>query len=107
MRRDIGMQDAARGMCHDDEHGEEAKGGGDHHTAITGHNGLSMITHKGLPALGLHAFPWTALSMWWHRLLHGARRHPQAELQEQLMGDPLLAPRRIVAGHPANQRLQL
>src|SRR5919109_4569090 len=46
MRRDMGMQDAARGMFHDDEHVEEAKGCGDHHTAITGHNGLGMIAYK-------------------------------------------------------------
>src|SRR5438132_4212865 len=57
MRRDIGMQDAARGMFHDDEHVEEAKGGCDHHTEITGHNGLGMIAHKGLPALGRRTFP--------------------------------------------------
>src|SRR5215470_7770655 len=32
MRRDIGMQDAARGMLHDDEYVKQAKGRCDHHT---------------------------------------------------------------------------
>ncbi len=36
---------------------EEAKGCCDHHTEITGHNGLGMIAHKGLPALGRRTFP--------------------------------------------------
>jgi len=57
MRRDMGMQDAARGMLHDDEHLEEPKGCCDHHTEITGHDGLGMIAHKGLPALGRRTFP--------------------------------------------------
>ena len=57
MRRDIGMHDAARGMVHDDEYVEEAKGCCDHHAEITGHDGLGMIAHKGLPSLGRRAFP--------------------------------------------------
>src|SRR5215472_17169176 len=39
IRRDIDMEDAARGVLHHHKHVEQAKRGGDHHTEITGHNG--------------------------------------------------------------------
>jgi putative transposase len=42
-----------------------------------------------------------------HVLLDGARRHAQTEFQEQFVGDPLLAPRGVIACHFANQMLEL
>ena len=49
MRRDVGMQDAARSMFHDDKHLEEAKGYRDHHTEITRHDrpGMYFRTVRG------------------------------------------------------------
>jgi hypothetical protein len=37
----------------------------------------------------------------------GARRHPQAEFHQQLVGDSLLAPGRILARHRADQTLEV
>ena len=38
---------------------------------------------------------------------HGPGRHLQAELQQQLIGDPFLAPRWVLPGHPTDKRLQV
>src|SRR5262252_2983165 len=73
MRCDIGMQDAARGMFHDDEHVEEAKGCGDHHTEIASHDGLGMMAHKGLPALSRRAFPSPRMQALGQILAYGTR----------------------------------
>jgi len=73
MRRDIGMQDAARSMFHDDEHVEEAKGGCDHYAEVTGHDRLGMIAHKRAPALGSHAFAPTVVHARRHVLPYSAR----------------------------------
>ena len=40
-------------------------------------------------------------------LRHGSRRNPDAELQLQLVGDALLAPRRILDGHLSGQSLEV
>ena len=42
----IGMEDAARGMFHDDKYIEEAKGGRDHDTEVARDDRLGMIAHK-------------------------------------------------------------
>jgi hypothetical protein len=42
-----------------------------------------------------------------HVLPDGARRQPKAELQQQLVRDPFLAPRWVLACHSSNQTLQL
>ena len=72
MRRHIGMEDAAGGMFHDHKHVEEAKGRRDHDTEVTRHDRLGMIAHKGLPALGRHAFPSPRVQALRHILAHGA-----------------------------------
>ena len=59
VRGHIDMQDAAGGMFHHDKDIEQAKGGRDHHTEITGDDRLGMVAHKRHPALGRHPFAWS------------------------------------------------
>ena len=55
----------------------------------------------GFPARALLAGPAS------HVATNSTRRHEEAELQEQFRGDPLLAPRRIAAGHGRDQTLEV
>ena len=52
VRGDIGMENAARGVLHHDQDIEQAKGGCDHDTEITGDDRPGMVADKGPPALG-------------------------------------------------------
>jgi hypothetical protein len=42
-----------------------------------------------------------------HILLYGAWRHEQAELQQELVGNPLLASRPVVPSHATDERSQV
>jgi hypothetical protein len=50
------MEDAASGMFHKDKDIQEPEGCRHNNAEITGHDGLGMIAHKGLPALGCGTF---------------------------------------------------
>jgi hypothetical protein len=56
-----------------------------------------VIPHKGPPALGWHTRAWPPVSVWGHVLADGARRHLQAELEPEFVGDTPLAPGEVVA----------
>jgi hypothetical protein len=107
MCRDIGMQNSARRVLHQDEDIEEAKGRCDHRAEIAGDNGLGVVTDKRPPALGRDAVVRTTVEALGHIFAYRPRRYPEAQLEQQFVGETLLAPRRVVAGHTANERLQV
>jgi hypothetical protein len=63
MRGDIGVQHQARGVFHDHQDVEQAKGCRDHNAKVTGHNRLGMVADKGPSVLGWRAFPPTVISV--------------------------------------------
>ena len=73
MRRDIGMQHPTRGVFHDHQDVEQAKGRRDHDAEVTGNNRLGMVVDKGPPALGWNAFPPTVIRVLRQVLPHGVR----------------------------------
>src|SRR5262249_14984828 len=68
---------------------------------------LRMIADKSTPALERHTVACPAVRALWQVLAHGARRHPQTQLEQQFIRNALLAPRRIISGHLANEGLQV
>src|SRR5262245_2056162 len=107
MGRHIAVEHAACGVLHHDKHVEETQGGGDHHAEVTCDDRLGMIAHKGLPALGGRTFPSTMVHALGHVLPYRPRRDPQAQLQEEFIGNALLTPRGILTGHTTDERLQV
>src|SRR5262245_45131468 len=103
----IDVEEAARGVLHDHEDIEEAKGGGEHHAEITCDDRLSMIAHKRLPALGGPTMPSTVVHTLGHILADGPRRHTQAQLQQELVGNAFLSPGRILSRHTTDKGLQV
>src|SRR5262245_7245325 len=101
------MEESAAGMFNDHEYIEETKGRRDCHTEVAGHDRLRMVAHKCGPALGWQTRAWTSLQRAGHILSHGARRHPQTELEHQFVRHALLAPGRIIRRHAPDERLQV
>jgi hypothetical protein len=104
VRRHIHVQDTTHRVFHEYKDVEEPKGCRHHHTEVTGDDRLSMVADKGPPALGRDAVVPTTVEVFGHILAHGTGRHAQAKLQEQFVGNPLLTPRWVVTGHPADER---
>src|SRR4029450_5633105 len=107
MSHHIAVKHAARGVLHHHKDVEEAKGGGDHHTEITRDDRLRMIAYKRLPALGGPAMPLTGVHTLGHVLADGPRRHAQAQLQQELVGNAFLSPGRILPRHTTDKGLQV
>ncbi len=107
VRGHVAVQEAPCRVFHDHKNIQEVKGRRDDHAKVACDNGLGMVTDKGGPALGGHAVAWTSIETLRHIPAHGPWRHPQAKLEQQLISDALLAPRRILPGHLADQGLQL
>ncbi len=95
------MEKSPRAQLHDHEYVKNAERGRDHNEEITCHDHLGMVVNECQPAL-----LWIGRSHWSANaqvLRHGSRRNPDAELQFQLVGDALLAPRRIFGGNLPNE----
>ena len=106
MPGDVDVHKPATLDLHYDEHIEHPEGRRDHHTELAGQDGLGMVSDDdGLPLLSCPA-PSPAGPAG-QIAADGARRHAEAELQEQLHGDPLLAPRRIASGHGRDHSLKV
>jgi hypothetical protein len=101
-----GMQDTVRGLFHHDKHIQEAKSGGDHHAEVARDDHLRMSADKGPPALRREAVRPTAVQTPGEILPYGTWRHLQAQLQQEFVGDPLLAPRRVVPSHATDEPSQ-
>jgi hypothetical protein len=59
-----------------------------------------MVLQEGGPALIAARLAWRSLR---HVFAHRSRRDADSELDQQLIGNSLLAPQGILGGHPANQ----
>src|SRR5919197_4324489 len=106
MGRHSAVEHVARGVLHYDKHGEQAKGGSNNDAEVTRDDHLGMMAHKGLPALGRRALPSTIGHAFGHVLPDHPWRDPQAQLQEECIGNALLTPRGMLPGHTTNQRLE-
>ena len=104
---DIDVKEPPAGMLNDHKHVEYAKRRRDHHTEVTGHYALGMIADERGPALGLMILTLTSHAVARYVFAHRSRRDLQTELEPQFIGDPLLAPGWVIAGHLSNERLQL
>jgi hypothetical protein len=103
----IDMQDPVGRVFHDDKHVKQAKGGRDYHTEVTRDDRLSMIADKGAPALSGRAFASTMVHALWHVLAHRAWRYLEAQLQQEFIGNTLLAPCRVLVGHTTDEDSEL
>ena len=93
-------------MLHYHQHVDDSKGSGHCDAEITGDDDPSVILEKGRPTLITARVAGRCDREFWQIFADGARRHPQTKFQQQLVGDPLLAPDGVLARHPANQVLK-
>lgn len=66
-----------------------------------------VLAHERTPALGRNAVAWTSVRPLGHIRADSSRRDPQAELEEQFVGNTPLTPRGVVTSHMMNERLQV
>ena len=104
MGRDVAVNQATGPVLNDHEHIEHAKVRCDGKAEVAGENSLSVKTHEGRPAqISSRPSQWAP----GHVLAHRARGDLDAELQQKLIGDALLASDRVLRSHPSDQALQL
>lgn len=106
MGRDVEVNQPTRGMLHYHKHVEDSERGGHHDAGITGDNQPSVIPEKDCPPLIAPRSAERRGRQLRHVLPDCARRHAHTELQQQLVCDPLLAPRGVLARHLSNQMLE-
>ena len=107
MRRHIDVKQSSARMFNDAKEIEEPEGRGDRPAAVTCDDALGVIAEKAGPALALTALARTFDTVVQHVCTHGSRRDLQAQLEQELVGDALLAPRRVLQGHASHERLQV
>src|SRR5262245_20988515 len=107
MRRDTDVQQSAAAVFDNDKNVEETKGRCDHDAEVARHNRLRMIAYKGPPALGLHTVAWPPVRALWHVLAHSTWRDPQTELQQEFIGNTLLAPCGVLVGYTTDEGSEL
>ncbi len=98
------MRQTAGAVLDDDEHVQHPERSGDRHEEVASENGRRVISQECRPALVSTRPAWRSLRQ---VLAHRPWRDPNAQLEQQLIGDPLFAPKRVLAGHPTNQNAQL
>jgi hypothetical protein len=103
MRRHINVKKSATCVLNDYKHIEHTKGGCDRDTEVTRHDAFCLVAEKRGPALREIAFAGTSHTIAWHIFTYGSWRDPQAELEQEFVGNALLPPGRILQGHAANQ----
>src|SRR6516162_5355492 len=104
MRRHVDVSQPTRVMLDHNKHVQHPECRSDRHEEVTGEDRLGMVLQEGGPALIATRLPRRSLR---HVLAHGSRRDSDPELDQQLIGNPLLAPERVFYSHPANQAAQL
>ena len=100
---DVGVEDPSGADFHRHKDVQHAEVGGDRGHEIAGHDGLRVVAHEDGPAL----IAGTAVRLAAEVLSHCSRRHSDAELEAEFVGDPFLPPGRIVAVHGENQRAKI
>src|ERR1019366_371085 len=94
-------------MFHDHQHVEDSKAGTRYDEEVAGDDGRGMVLKKGRPTLIATAITAGCAGRFGQIFRDCARRHAQAEFYQQLVGDSLLAPGRILARHRADQTLEV
>src|SRR5262245_62715432 len=62
---------------------------------------------EGGPSLRLTTLAWSSHTVVWHVFPHGSGRDAQTELEQELVGDPLLPPRWVILSHLFDEESQL
>ena len=88
----VRMENSACCVFHHDNHIEKPKGDRDHHAKVAGDDGRGMVADKRPPALGGDALPSTGVHALRHVLPHGPRRHSQAQLELEFVGNSFFTP---------------
>src|SRR5271163_2412906 len=94
-------------MFHDHQHIEDSKRGARYYEEVAGDDGRRVVLEKGRPTLIATTVAAGHARRLGHKFPDGARRHAQAEFHQQLVGDSLLAPTRILARHRSDQTLEI
>ena len=102
MGGDVAVDQSTAAMLDYHKHIQHTKCRGDGAEEITGYDSLSVQAQESRPAQ-IASRPTSRTPG--QVLAHRPGRHPNPDLQEQLIGDAFLAPRVILTRDPANQRL--
>ena len=97
MSRHVEVDDSAGSMFHDHEHIEDSKGDTRYDEEVARDDALRLILEKCRPTLIATAISAGRARRFGQIFPDGARRYAQAEFHQQLVGDSLLAPGRILA----------
>src|SRR5271166_337815 len=92
-------------MFHDHQHVEDSKGGACYDEEVAGDDGRRVILEKGRPTLITARVAGRCDGDLGQIFPDGTRRHAQAEFHQQLVGNSLLAPGRILAPSQMLNRL--
>jgi hypothetical protein len=104
VRRHVPVQNASGADVQDDKHLDHAERGRHCDKEITGEHRSGVVPHEGTPRLcSLFRARWSRR----HIPPDRPRRNSEAELHEELGGNPLLAPRPIRGRHHRNELLQV
>ena len=108
MGRHIAVEHTARGMLHHDKHVEQAKGRRDHHAEVTGDDRRGHDCGQTSASVGtVTRVPSPRVYTLGHVFPDSPWRDPQAQLQQEFIGNTLLTPRGVVMRHLADERLQV
>src|ERR1700733_2386544 len=94
------MDQPAAAVLDHDKHVQESERCGDGDEEITRNDPLGVQAQKGRPA---HIASRATCRSFWQILVHRSRRYSNVELQQQFVGDALLAPRWILIRHPTDE----
>src|SRR6266404_5941146 len=104
MRGEVAMNQTSTAMLDNHEHVQLSKRCRDGEEKVTRNDPLGVQAQKTRPA---HIASRTTCRSFRQILIHCSRRDPNVELQQQFVGDALLAPRWILVRHPTNELLNL
>src|SRR5262245_61878982 len=107
MSGDIDMQEPSARMLNYHKDIENAECHRECHAEVTRDNAFSMIADTCGPVLRLTAFAWATDAVTGHVFAHGPWRDPQAELEQEFVGDAFLPPGGILQGHATDDGLQV
>jgi hypothetical protein len=83
---------------------EDSKGGTRYHEEVAGDDGRRVILEKGRPTVITARVPGRCDREFWQIFPDGARRYSQAELHQQLVGNPLRRDVRVLWPSCANRK---
>src|SRR5450756_1493509 len=104
VRSDVAMNQTSTAMLDDYEHVQLSKRCRDGEEKVTRNDPLGVQAQKARPA---HIASRATCRSFWQILVHRSRRYSNVELQQQFVGDALLAPRWILIRHPTDELLNL